>query len=236
MRFAFHAMILVVLGVFIFEVFGGGLQAVASEFGAGRDKIEIKPPTRKYFNSPEEEAEQAPEKGSATAPSEDLGEDLFDDRPKAEAAPEQPEDGAQAIERRSKGQMSKAASVYAGKISRACPGQWEKQICLKVMSETYLTAASTYAEALEKAGHKNEQETLKEHCAASTAATKLDDIPAYAMRSAFVECSNEIYAIFERTSVMPDQELSQLMIMGALCLDKDPRCGLMEKGLKATVQ
>ena len=234
MRSVFRVMILVVLGVFICEV-AGVVQAVASEFGAGHKKIEIKPPSRKYFNSQEEESGQETEKEAEAAPSEELGEDLFDDQPKAEVA-EQPEDGAQAIERRSKGQMSEAASIYAGKISQVCPGQWEKQTCLKIMSETYLTAASTYAEALEKAGHKNEQETLKEHCAASTAATKLDDIPAYAMRSAFVECSNEIYAIFERTSVMPDQELSQLMIMGALCLDKDPRCGLMEKGLKATVQ
>ena len=138
-------------------------------------------------------------------------------------------------ERRRLDQISKAARLHGGRVAGACLNKWEEQSCLRQVSDTYLTAVSLYAEDLEVGGFKAEQEPLKEHCAASTAATQLDDVPAYAMRSAFVECSNKIYAIYERTKIMPDQELGQLMVLAVLCLDKDPRCSQMEEGLAKTM-
>jgi hypothetical protein len=134
-----------------------------------------------------------------------------------------------------KGQISKAARHHAQSVAASCPGSWETQSCLQSASDTFLTTAALYAEDLDKNGQSGELENIKAHCAASTAATRLDDLPAYAMRSAFVECVNEIYDMSERTKIKPDIELYQLMVMSVLCLDKDPRCSVMEDGLKKTV-
>jgi len=71
----------------------------------------------------------------------------------------------------------------------------------------------------------------EQSCAASTAHRE-QAFPAYAMKSAFIECVNIISDLSEQTGVAPDVNHYQLLLLPALCLEKDKRCGPMEKGLR----
>ncbi|MAE50190.1 MAG: hypothetical protein CMH27_00085 [Micavibrio sp.] len=121
--------------------------------------------------------------------------------------------------------------VHAKTIAETCPGQWEHQRCLQSLSYSNLALAGQYAEALNKAGKKDAIETLRQTCAASTAATK-GEYPPAAMTSAFTTCANSIYSLSEETGIKPDQSHYQLLIAAILCLNKDPQCELLEAGLK----
>jgi hypothetical protein len=129
------------------------------------------------------------------------------------------------------GSPSKISQQYASRVSGACLGNWESQACLKAVSESSLAMVSRYAETLKSRGGSSALETLKQKCAASTAAIT-QNIPANAMRSAYTECANAIYDISEQTGVKPDQSHYQLLVGPVLCLSKDRRCSAIEQGLR----
>lgn len=146
---------------------------------------------------------------------------------------------AQYVRKKSKSSQSQGAlgapsgtSVdYAGRAARAClNGRWEEQACLKAISENTLVMASNYGAALQGRGKNKASETLKEHCAAATAATK-GEYPAYAMRSAYVECANKVYDLTESTKMSPDLSQYQLLVGAVQCLDKSRACKGVESGL-----
>lgn len=127
-------------------------------------------------------------------------------------------------------QVSPQVMAHAKKIASVCPKSWEKQNCLAAVSESNLTLAANYAQTLDNAGKSKHLEPLKQICAASTAATK-GKYPAEALLSAFTECANGIYGIYQKSGVQPDQSNYQLLVGAILCLNKDPQCDLLEQSL-----
>lgn len=121
---------------------------------------------------------------------------------------------------------------HAGEVARACPQKWESEECLRATSQAALVLVSHYGATLEQEGNKAAMEPLKQECAASTAATQQDGIPAYAMKSAYTTCANKIYDIAEATDVKPDPSYYQLLIATVLCMDNKPQCPFMEENLK----
>ena len=129
------------------------------------------------------------------------------------------------------GGPSGTATDFAKRAARAClNGHWEDQACLKAISENTLVMAANYGAVLQRRGKNKASEILKEHCAAATAATK-GEYPAYAMRSAYVECVNKIYDLTESTKVSPDLSQYQLLVGAVQCLDKSTACTGVESGL-----
>jgi hypothetical protein len=116
-------------------------------------------------------------------------------------------------------------------IANACPGHWDSAGCLSAVSSANLVMAANYAADLKEKGRPGEAEQVKEHCAASTAARE-KSFPAYAMKSAFIECANLITDVAEKTGIKPDPTAFQLLIAPTLCLDNDPRCGTITEQLK----
>ena len=129
------------------------------------------------------------------------------------------------------GAASATSIEYARSAARAClNGRWEQQPCLKAISENTLVMAANYGAVLQGRGKNRESEILKENCAAATAATK-GEYPAYAMRSAYVECANKIYDLTEMTKMSPDLSQYQLLVGAVQCLDKSTTCTGVESGL-----
>lgn len=126
---------------------------------------------------------------------------------------------------------SEASVTYAKRIAPVCIGAWETPACLTAVSESNLVMASNYGGALKERNLEAAAETLKQHCAASTAHRE-KQFPAYAMESAFVECINIISDLNDQTGLSPDVDHYQLLVMAGLCMRKDPRCAPMENALK----
>lgn len=120
-------------------------------------------------------------------------------------------------------QVSQAAMVYAEKIANACLKNWSAPQCLSVVSESNRVLASNYMEVLDKAGKKPAVETIKNHCAASTASEK-QTFPADAMKSAFVECANTINDVSTASGTVPDLSHYELLIAAILCMDGNDKC------------
>ncbi len=120
----------------------------------------------------------------------------------------------------------------AGNIARSCPQQWEDEECLRATSQAALVLVSNYGGRLDQAGKKGHMETLKENCAASTAATQEDGIPAYAMKSAYTVCMNSIADVADASGVKPDPSYMQLLLATVLCMEKSPQCQMMELALR----
>lgn len=115
-------------------------------------------------------------------------------------------------------------------ISSSCLGSWETQICLKELSSVSMSMATNYAERLDASNNKPSMEPLKQHCAASTAAIKIE-VPAYAMKSAITECVNTVSDINDKTSISPNINLYQILVGSVLCLGKDISCNDFEAQL-----
>lgn len=128
-------------------------------------------------------------------------------------------------------QASTFSRDSAAQIANACIGNWDSQDCLKVISESNMVLVSEYGSMLLKTNRATEAENLKQHCAASTAATQ-GTYPAYAMKSAFTECANTIYDVTTQTKTDADQNRYQVLVGATLCLDGDPRCSAVEEGFK----
>ncbi len=110
-------------------------------------------------------------------------------------------------------------AIELGKQAGAvCPGKWESPECLSVISSSNLAMASNFGAALKDKGLEADAEQVKQHCAASTAAQK-QAFPAYAMKSAFIECANLVADITQKTGVQPDLSQYQLMVGATMCLD-----------------
>ncbi|MGB0718977.1 MAG: hypothetical protein ACPGRX_00800 [Bdellovibrionales bacterium] len=128
---------------------------------------------------------------------------------------------------------SQTALDYARLAAKSCvPGAWEGQPCLAAISQNTLVMAANYQEALQNAQKLSDSEAIKQHCAAATAAAN-GEYPAYAMRSAYVECANTVYDVTERSGVRPDLSQYQLLIGAVQCLDKSTACSAFETGLAA---
>ncbi len=121
---------------------------------------------------------------------------------------------------------------YAGAVSGSCIGNWKNPECLKAVSQSAMALASNYMAKLQQNGKSNSGETIKQHCAAATAAMN-KQYPAEAMLSAYVECANTIYDVSEQTGVKPDQSQYQLLVGPVLCMTGDRRCPAVEKGLSS---
>lgn len=125
---------------------------------------------------------------------------------------------------------SPVAVQFAKEIANTCLDGWEGADCLKSVSSSNEIMAGQYIQILGQAAKATEAETVKQGCAASTAA-KVKEVPAPAMRSAFTECANTISDVVEKTGVTPDVSHYQLLIGAVLCMDKDPRCEMLTKQL-----
>ena len=135
----------------------------------------------------------------------------------------------------SKSEMNSAVLGHVKTVTLSCVKKWEGQSCMKALSSMNMTFTSTYAATLQNANKKPYMDRLKNGCAASTAALKVV-VPAYAMRSAMVECVNVMSDIADKTSVRPDPSLSQLSVGAVFCLGKDKSCKTIEQGLLVAIQ
>lgn len=120
----------------------------------------------------------------------------------------------------------------AASVADACPGNWESPECLRATSQSALVLISQYGASLEHEGQEHAKEPLKEECAASTAATQENGIPAYALKSAYTVCLNKITDIADETGVKPDPSYLQLMVGAIWCMDRNPQCAMVEGGLR----
>lgn len=127
--------------------------------------------------------------------------------------------------------QSQASRTYAVRMANVCPGNWESTACMTAGSESNLVMASNYGATLKQQNLEGPAETLKQHCAASTAHREGRTYPAYAMQSAFTECANIITDLVDQTGVKPDVDHYQLIVLSVLCMSKDKRCAPMERGL-----
>ena len=142
-------------------------------------------------------------------------------------SPKQSQQGSGSV-----GAPSQTSLEYARRVANTCSGnRWEEQACLKAVSENVYVMASNYGATLQQRGKKAASEKIKEHCAAATAATQ-GEYPAYAMRSAFVECANMISDMVDSTRMSPDLSQYQLLVGAVQCLDKSTACMAIESGLK----
>ncbi len=130
----------------------------------------------------------------------------------------------------------KALNIYPYYMGAAkyCSHEWTSQICMKTLSEASLVMTSHFAEDLNNNNFGDHLEDLKQHCAASTAATKVK-VPPHAQRSAIVECVNHIVDVSEKTGVKPDPNFYQLMVGAVLCFDKNASCMFIEQGLDSAL-
>lgn len=128
--------------------------------------------------------------------------------------------------------QSQVSEDHARRVASVCPGNWNSQECMKVVSGSTLVMVANYMKALDEAGKKTEVETIKQNCAAATAATQ-QEVPAYAMLSANTTCANMIYDVSEQTGVVPDQSHYQLLVGPILCMNADRRCPPIEQELAA---
>lgn len=119
-------------------------------------------------------------------------------------------------------------------IHESCVQNWGDQSCMQSISATSKDMLEAYAVALEKSGHKAQVETVKNQCAATTAAAKTK-VPAYAMKSALTECANTISDVVAEVTVQPDLVLYQLLVGSIFCLGKEEPCPVFEKGISAAV-
>lgn len=140
---------------------------------------------------------------------------------------------AQYVKREQKQALpSDTSKEYASRVAANClGGKWEEQPCLKSVSENNLVMAANYGAKLQKSNKNADAEKLKQHCAAATAASK-GEYPAYAMRSAFVECANMIYDIKEASAISPDLSQYQILVGAVQCLDGSAACKVFEMGMQ----
>lgn len=128
-------------------------------------------------------------------------------------------------------QASEDGVVFAQLLGEYCIGKWGEPNCLKSVSQMNLTMVGSYGGGLQERGQTREAENIKQHCAASTAATE-GDYPAYAMKSAFIECANAISDANERTGLQPDLTMYQLLVGAVMCIDGNAACAKMEETLR----
>lgn len=126
--------------------------------------------------------------------------------------------------------VSPDSMTHARNIANVCPNAWDSEACLKAVSESNLVMVSNYGAVLQEKKLEAQAETLKQHCAASTAARE-QVYPAYAMKSAFTECANIISDLVDQTKIRPDVDHYQLLVVPVLCLSQDARCVPLEKAL-----
>lgn len=120
---------------------------------------------------------------------------------------------------------------YAQAIAQSClGGRWESQPCLSAISATSNTTLATYAAALQENGQAEAVQSLKDHCSATTAASR-QEVPAYAMKSALTECANTISDVTNNTGAQPNLSMFQLMVAPIVCLDGKPECAQVEQQL-----
>jgi hypothetical protein len=136
-----------------------------------------------------------------------------------------------------KGETPSSQALQLGKAAGGvCPDHWDSPECLSVISQSNFMMLANYGSDLQQKGHNDEAEQVKQHCAASTAARE-QSFPAYAMKSAFIECANLLSDLTEKTGMKPDMSEYQLMVGSVLCMNKDARCASISEQLKAlTVQ
>jgi hypothetical protein len=136
-------------------------------------------------------------------------------------------------------QPAQAASSFtqndATNLASNCLGNWNSQGCLQVVSQSNLAMASEYGSALEQSGKKAAAESIKQHCAASTAATQ-GEFPAYAFKSAFTECANTMSDVFDQTQMAPDSNRFQVLLGAIWCMDGAQQCVNVENGLKPFIK
>lgn len=129
------------------------------------------------------------------------------------------------------GGVSPEALASVQLLGQHCPGQWESASCLQAVSQSNLVMISNYGGTLQESGKTQAAEQIKQNCAASTAGTE-GNYPAYAMKSAFIECANTISTVAEQTGMTPDLSQYQLMVGATMCLDKAAGCANIEQTLR----
>jgi hypothetical protein len=133
------------------------------------------------------------------------------------------------------GTPSLTALQFAKSVATACTADWAAQKCLSAVSDSNMTMLSNYGADLQNRKMEPEAETLKQECAATTAANQ-QTVPAYAMHSALTACANAILGIVQRTGVSPDPSHYQLLVAPLLCLGGDPSCAQITAQMQAYVR
>lgn len=129
-----------------------------------------------------------------------------------------------------------ATSVqFAQSVARACVSDWAAQKCLSAVSDSSMVMLSNYGADLQNRKMNTAAETLKQHCAATTAASQ-QNVPPYAMRSALTECANTIADLAASTGIQPDPSHYQLLVAPLLCLGADPACAEITAQMKLYIQ
>lgn len=124
---------------------------------------------------------------------------------------------------------------YAQSVARACVADWTAQKCLSAVSDSNMVLLSNYGADLQNHKLDSAAETLKQHCAATTAANQ-QNVPAYAMHSALTECANTITDLAAQTGIQPDPSHYQLLIAPLLCLGADPSCAQITRQMQGYAQ
>lgn len=122
---------------------------------------------------------------------------------------------------------------YVG-AAQNCLGTWSSQKCMQILSSSAMALTKDYAYSLNKGGQTTHLEPLRQNCAASTAATRVDVSPKV-QRSAIGTCVNHIATVYEQTNIRPHPDLYQLLAGAVFCFDKNSACVIVEQGLKTVL-
>lgn len=124
---------------------------------------------------------------------------------------------------------------YVGFVYESCASAWKTFSCVQSLSSLSRDITIDYAERLEKARQSKFQDSLKENCAATTAALQ-QEVPAYAQKSAMTVCFNAISDIAQASGVKPDLDLYQLAVGSVACIDQVGACKILEDQLSGLIQ
>lgn len=142
--------------------------------------------------------------------------------------------GAQAQDKTPPSNVIKPSPVsvnFARDYAKNCLGEWSNAECLKTVSGSNIVLTGQYMDVLKEQGKTDKVAELRDGCAASTAAFNKSDIPAKAMRNAYVQCANTISDISEATTIKPDLSHYQLLLGAIMCLDGSDVCKKLEAQL-----
>ena len=129
-------------------------------------------------------------------------------------------------------ELSQQAIYHAGMIAKNCAPIWDNPNCIRSVGDSNYEFLSIYGAQLQYMKKDVFAENLKNSCAASTA-SRTDPVPAYALRSAMIECANAVSDISGKSGITPDLSHYQLMVAGTICLAGAPECQSIMEQLKS---
>lgn len=120
---------------------------------------------------------------------------------------------------------------YASSIARYCTGGgWETKACLNVMSPMNTVLAANYIASLKQRSKESVASKVEDGCAV---AAKVNHVKMSAshIAEAYVLCINSLVDAESATSLRPDPDYYNLLLVAYFCTIGDQRCKAMENGL-----